>query len=116
MAAGSRCLFGGPGSWGSTDRCEGGFLVRGGPFLELHPSYGWMEPGSDSSSGGRRNIFDVPAPALAGDAAGDSNGSIFATPQSSRVGYAPARPHARSSMGPAISRHWSARAAAVVAL
>jgi hypothetical protein len=59
--------------------------------LELHPSYGWMEPGSDSSSGGRRNIFDVPAPALAGDAAGDSNGSIFATPQSSRMGYADVR-------------------------
>ena len=116
MAAGSSCLCDGPGVLGIYRPMHGGLSHPGGPFLELHPSYGWMPPGSDSSSGGRRNIFDVPAPALAGEAAGDSNGSIFATPQSSAAGYARRSPRGRSSWRRAMSRRSGARAAAVLAL
>jgi hypothetical protein len=75
-----------------------------------------MPLSSDSASGGRRNVFDVPVPALVADGPGDSGGSIFATPQSTTLSHA----HPSRRGGPiqrrGVPRRWAARALALLAL
>jgi hypothetical protein len=75
-----------------------------------------MPLSSDSASGGRRNVFDVPAPAVVADGSGDSGGSIFATPQSTTLSHA--HPSRRGGPSPrrSVPRRWAARAVAVLAL
>jgi hypothetical protein len=75
-----------------------------------------MPLSSDSAGGGRRNVFDVPAPALVADGPGDSGGSIFAAPQSTTLSHA----HPSRRGGPiqrrGVPRRWAARAVALLAL
>ena len=75
-----------------------------------------MPLGSDSTSGGRRNVFDVATPAIAADGPGDSGHSIFATPESTTPSHA--RPGRRGGPRPrpAVPRRWAARAVALLAL
>ena len=74
---------------------------------------------SDSSSGGRRNVFDVPAPALAApEGAAASGRSIFAAPRATSAASdrAPTQRGRRPGRVSAMPRPRAARAAALVAL
>jgi hypothetical protein len=89
---------------------------RGGPFFEVRASLVYMPLSSDSASGGRRNVFDVPAPALVADGPGDSGGSIFATPQSTTLSHAQPSRRGGPIQRRGVPRRWAARAVALLAL